>query len=89
MPTKINFFPNFFFAFCLTVGRFTSVFKDFKLFLRRKTVEIKVFLHFLLVDRRLQIGPGSVQIHTDPDPRSPKFYQYKLGYKSDPEDCFH
>jgi hypothetical protein len=39
----------------LTVGTFTSFFKDNKSLRSHETVEIKVFLHFLLVDGRIRI----------------------------------
>jgi hypothetical protein len=39
----------------LTVGTFTSVFEHNQLLKRHKTVEIKVFLNFLLVNGRIRI----------------------------------
>ncbi len=54
----------------LTVAKFTTVFKDIKLLTLEitKTVEIKVFQFFLLVDEEFGSGCGSVQIITEPDP---------------------
>ncbi len=58
------------FCFLLTVGAFTSVFKDNKLS-NHKIVEIKAFLNFWLVGAMIRIQ-GSVQIITDPDTGGPK-----------------
>ncbi len=62
MSTKNNFF--YFFVYYLPLPLplpFKSVLKDNKLLRSYKTVEIKVFLIYLLVD-----GSGHVKI-TDPD----------------------
>jgi hypothetical protein len=74
MPTK--FVCSF-----ITVGTFTSVFKDNKLLRRHKTVEIKVFLNFFKVfihyfacwsesvqQLQIQTRIHEAQKHTDPDP---------------------
>ncbi len=52
IPTKYEFFSR---LICLlsTAGTFSSVFKDNKLFRSHKTVEIKTFLSFLLVNGRI------------------------------------
>jgi hypothetical protein len=50
MPTQNKFFPPKFFCLLFTKGIFTSFFKDKKF----KTVEIKVFLNFLL-DGRIRV----------------------------------
>jgi hypothetical protein len=59
MPTKNKFFPSFPQVFCLlhTKGKGTvkSVFNDKKLSRSHKTIEIKVFLMFLLADGRIRI----------------------------------
>ena len=49
-----------FFCLLLTVGTFTSVFKDNKLLRSQKAVKIKLFLNFLLVY-------GLIRIRYDPD----------------------
>ncbi len=68
MPTK----DKCFFAYYLLLGIFTSVFKDSKSLRSHKTVEIKVFLIYLLVDGRIRIS--NVQIVTDHDPGGPQTY---------------
>ncbi len=59
--TTIFFCENFF-SNLLFEGTFTSFFKGEKTKRSHKTVEIKVFLLFLLIDR----------MDPDPDPRGPK-----------------
>ncbi len=63
------------FLLIITVGTSTSVFKENKYLGSHKTVEIKVFLIFLLVDGRIRIctinyesgsGTGMPQKNSDP-----------------------
>jgi hypothetical protein len=61
--------PFFKLVFCwLLEGTFTSFFKDKKLKRSHKTVEIKVFLLFVLHDRRIRIRIQEAQKHVDPSP---------------------
>ncbi len=60
----------------LTLGIFTSLFKDNKSWRGHKTIEIKVFLNFFCL---LMEGSASVQLITDPD--GPKL--------TDPTDLLH
>ncbi len=59
-------FKKKFFCLLLFEGTFTPFFKDKKSKRSHKAVGIKVFLLFLLGDRRIQIQ--ETQKHTDPDP---------------------
>jgi len=54
----------------ITVGIFTSAFKDKRLFRNLNTAEIKFFFNVLMK------GSGSVQIITNPDSGSPKTYEF-------------
>ncbi len=54
MPTKSKFFPLVFFLLITYSSKFTSVFKDSKLLISHKTVEIQVYLIFLLVVGMIQ-----------------------------------
>jgi hypothetical protein len=57
-----NFISLSLFAYYLiTVGTFTSVFKDDKLLRSYKTVEIKGFQNFLLVDKRGRIRTNNYE----------------------------
>jgi hypothetical protein len=74
---KRIFFKKF---FCLVLfeGTFTSFFKDKKSKRSHKTVEIKVFLAFLLNDRRVRIQIHEAQKHVDPDPDLEHWLWYKM-----------
>jgi hypothetical protein len=69
MSTKMKFFVSFWGTYVLLVN-----FKDKMSVKSHKTVDLKVFLNFLLVGGRIgsRIQIGSVQIITYPDPRGPK-----------------
>ncbi len=54
MPTKSKFFTQVFFFRITYSSTFTSVFKDSKLLISHKTVEIQVYLIFLLVVGMIQ-----------------------------------
>jgi hypothetical protein len=62
-----------FFLLITYSSKFTSVFKDSKLLISHKTVEIQVYLNFLACCWN-DTGSGSVQIITDPDPGGLKAY---------------
>jgi hypothetical protein len=75
MPTK-KLFKKRFFCILHFEGTFTSFSKGQKSKRSHKTVEIKVFLLFLLNDRRIRIRIQEAQKHvdlvdpdSDPDPR--------------------
>ncbi len=84
MPTKSIFFSLSFYAYSfLKVGTFTSSSKDKKSYRSHKTVEIKIFLNFLLVDGRIRIRTRIQEAQkqmnpTDPDP----------DVDPDPEHCY-
>jgi len=62
MPTKNNFFSAFLRISVLSVDAFTSFFKDNKSLRIHKTVEVKVFLKFLLAGGRIRINPDSYKL---------------------------
>ncbi len=71
----------FFWWLFLFEGTFTSIFKDKKSWKSHKTAEIKVFLHFLLVDGRMPIRKNTLRIliqegkkHTDPTVLDPEHW---------------
>ncbi len=69
MPTKNKFFSEIFLL--ITYRRYIyNILQKDKSLRSHKTVEIKVFLYYLVYCRRT----GSVQIITEPDPRAPKAY---------------
>ncbi len=57
-------FSNLFLCLFLFEGSLTSFFKDEELYRSHKTVDIKVFLHFLLVYGRIRIR-SRIRIRTD------------------------
>ncbi len=70
-PTKNIFFSKFLCLF-LFEGTFILYFKDKKSQRSHKTVEIKVFLHFLLVDGMIRMQEA--QKHTDPADTDPEHW---------------
>ncbi len=56
-----------FFCLLLFEGTFISFFKDKKSKRSHKTVESKVFLTFLLDDRRIRIQEAQKHMNRDPD----------------------
>jgi hypothetical protein len=68
MPRKISFFQSFFLLFTVHFeGTFTSVFVGKKSKTSHKILEIKVYLTFLLVDRKKDPVPDPYKIMTDPE----------------------
>ncbi len=66
LQDAINWWFFFSRLLCLPVflfeGTFISFFKEKKIIKRHKTVEIKDFLHFFLVDGRIRIHPTKLRI---------------------------